>query len=392
MSITNSIQNENKKPLHIPSDVIEEILFFIQEDDLETLHSCSLINRQWCQLVIPKLWKHPFYYAQKGNSKLISLILSFLKDIQKESLIYNGIILSSTTTFNSNYRSKFNYISMIKHLHYDFMLISVEEWCKQLTFAPVNVVSLIIKIILKLFIDNSVKLNSLFIWPSHVRWRHYNLNRYIELVEPEFNGLIENLKFLHVETHSHYPSANFIQKLSLIVRNVEILHLRTPLLGLMRFPNSMEDNMAKSLCTLIQSQNNLKEFKLVNSIRYTSSFIASLSIHTNNLKSIILFDTKIDEIDTWKTLTNCFNLENFEIINCVGLHDEFILPFNNIINWKKLKWISIEKNQPSDVNDELKLWIINRYKKGLNDYGFGKLFDNFINVSKGNENGDIIIK
>ncbi|POG62922.1 hypothetical protein GLOIN_2v1691160, partial [Rhizophagus irregularis DAOM 181602=DAOM 197198] len=133
----------------------------------------------------------------------------------------------------------------------------------------------------------------------------------------------------------------------------------------MRFPNNMEDIMTKNLCTLIRSQKKLKEFKLINSIKYTSLFISSLSSN-DYLKNLILLNTKIDEIDPlWKILKNSFNLENFKIINCVGLNYDLILPFynniinnnnynfNNVNNFKKLNLIIIEKNQSIDINDEL---------------------------------------
>jgi hypothetical protein len=162
----------------------------------------------------------------------------------------------------------------------------------------------------------------------------------------------------------------------------------------MRFPNDMEDNMAKNLCTLISSQIKLKEFKLINSIKYTSLFISSL-LSNNYLKNLILLNTKIDDINPLrKILKNSFNLEIFKIINCVGLNYDLILPFynnnninNNIINvnnnnnnnnFKKLKLFIIEKNQFIDINDELKFWVISRYKKCLNDCGFlesGRLFN-----------------
>ncbi|PKC14425.1 hypothetical protein RhiirA5_350332, partial [Rhizophagus irregularis] len=130
----------------------------------------------------------------------------------------------------------------------------------------------------------------------------------------------------------------------------------------------MEDIMTKNLCTLIRSQKKLKEFKLINSIKYTSLFISSLSSN-DYLKNLILLNTKIDEIDPlWKILKNSFNLENFKIINCVGLNYDLILPFynniinnnnyknynfNNVNNFKKLNLIIIEKNQSIDINDEL---------------------------------------
>ncbi|CAG8467037.1 7194_t:CDS:2 [Funneliformis caledonium] len=276
----------------------------------------------------------------------------------RKPLICNGFVISQGSTFD--------YISMIKHLHYDYMLTSVESWCKNLVNSSGNNnVSMIIKVILRLFVDKSVELTSLFIWPNNVYLRHYNLNRYMELVEPEFNGLLKNLMSLHVETHSHYPSAKFLQKLSLIVRNVKKIHLRTPLLGLKGFPNDMEAGIAKNLCTLIQSQTKLEEFKLMGSFKFTPSFISSLSVHTDHLKSVALFETKIDEVDSWKVLTNCLNLERFEIINCVGLHSDFISLFYNVNNFKKLKWISMEKNQPNEINEELKTCAIHKYKDDL---------------------------
>jgi hypothetical protein len=251
LTMINFTKNEIiKVPFNIPSDIIEEILFFIQVDDIKTLYSCLLLNRQWCQLVVPILWKHPFYYAQKGNSKLISTILSFSStdyndnnnddDNDKINLIHNNLSLN-------NRSCTFDYISMIKHLHYDFMIISIEEWYKNNNFNNIiNLnnnnnhhynnnnnhnnknhnhnynynISLIIKYLLRLFMKKSVKLNSLFILPNHVCWNNYNLNRYMELVDPEFNELIKNLKFLYLEIYSLYPTNKFLQKFSLIVNNL----------------------------------------------------------------------------------------------------------------------------------------------------------------------------
>ncbi|RGB43249.1 hypothetical protein C1646_749991 [Rhizophagus diaphanus] len=485
---------------NISSDIIEEILFFIQIDDIKTLHSCLLLNRQWCQLVIPILWKHPFYYAQKGNSKLISTILSFSNlNYDNDDDNDDGDDGRNNNSIRRN-RMTFDYISMIRHLHYDFMIISIEKWYKDnINFFKNNIkifknnnnysfdsfknnnnnsfdnsfknsnknsfkhnnnsfknnndnnsynysndsfknnnnsyynnnnysddsfknhnhnnsfsfknnnenfkivnnnnslnnISLIMKFLLRLFIKKSVKLNSLFILSNHVCWNNnYNLNRYMELIDPEFNDFFENLKFLYLEVYSHYPSIKFLQKFSLMVNNLEILHLRTPLLGLMRFPNNMEDIMTKNLCTLIRSQKKLKEFKLINSIKYSSLFISSLSSN-DYLKNLILLNTKIDEIDPlWKILKNSFNLEIFKIINCVGLNNDLILPFynnninnninfNNLNNFKKLKLIIIEKNQFIDINDELNFWVISRCKKGLNDCGLlesGRLFDPVNNI------------
>ncbi|CAG8509770.1 17415_t:CDS:2, partial [Dentiscutata heterogama] len=369
-----------KGSIYIPSDIIEEILHFIQNEptnktdhlnnESSTLFNCLLVNRQWCRLVIPRLWRQPFLYVRKGNPKLISTFLAFLNDKSRRTLLSNGITLSSLFLksdcrirhhnfhfykfHRSQYQSNFNYASFLKHLHYDYMLSSIEEWCSYSNQSVGNAISLITNSLLKLFLDNNVKLMSLFVWPNHIHWTHYSSSRYMELVEPEVSGLLSELKYLHIETHSKYPSARFFSKLSRIV-NVGKLYLRTQLLGLMGFPNDLENEMARNISMLINSQTNLTSFTLSNSIRYTSDFIKSLSPNVHNIQNISLIETKIDEIDSWTILSNCINLQKLEIIKCAGLNVESIIPFVSA-NWETLETILIENNQPIDVNNELEQW------------------------------------
>ncbi|RIB25316.1 hypothetical protein C2G38_2031160 [Gigaspora rosea] len=368
-----------KGSIYIPSDVIEEILYFIQNEltnkndylsnESSTLFNCLLVNRQWCKLVIPLLWRQPFLYVRKGNPKLITTFLTFLNDKNRRILLSNGIILSSLLkpdcrirhqnfyfykVHKSQYRSNFNYASFLKHLHYDYMLSSIEAWCSYSNQSVGNAISLITNSLLKLFVDNNVKLIGLFVWPNHIHWTHYSSNRYMELVEPEVSGLLSELKHLHIETHSKYPSARFFSKLSQIV-NVKELYLRTQLLGIMGFPNDLENEMARNISNLINSQTNLISFTLSNSVRYTSDFIKSLSPNIHHIQNISLNETKIVEIDSWTILSSCIKLQKLEIIKCVGLNVKSIIPFVSA-NWTTLKTIIIEDNQPTDVNNELEQW------------------------------------
>ncbi|CAG8817767.1 11437_t:CDS:2, partial [Racocetra persica] len=227
-------------------------------------------------------------------------------------------------------------------------------WCSYSNQSSGNAVSLITDSLLTIFVDNNVKLTSLFVWPNHVHWTHYSSNRYMELVEPEFNGLLLELKNLHIETHSKYPSARFFSHLSRIV-NIKKLFLRTQLLGLMGFPNDLENEMARSISKLINAQTNLISFTLSNSIRYTSDFIKSLLPITHHIKNISLIESKIFEIDSWIILSKCINLQKLEIIKCAGLNVESVIPFISA-NWTTLESIHIENNQPIVVNNELVQW------------------------------------
>ncbi|CAG8437963.1 1022_t:CDS:2 [Scutellospora calospora] len=368
-----------KGSIYIPSDIIEEILYFIQNELTDktdylnnesfALFNCLLVNRQWCRLVIPRLWRQPFLYVRKGNPKLISTFLIFLNDNKRRGLQSDGIIFSSLRSLKhrnfyvhkSQYQSLFNYPSFLKHLHYDYMLSSIEGWCTYSNQSSGNAISLITNSLLTLFVDNNVKLTSLFVWPNHIHWNHYSSNRYMELVEPEFIGLLSELKNLHIETHSKYPSSRFFSKLSRIV-NVKNLYLRTQQLGLMGFPNDLENEMARNISILINEQTNLITFTLSNSIRYTSDFIKSLSSNVNNLQNISLIETKLNENESWTILSKCINLRKLEIIKCFGLNlDSLMLFLSN--SWTNLKTINIENNHPIDANSELELWANKKRNK-----------------------------
>src|SRR5437016_1017886 len=43
----------------LPPELINEVVKYFRKDFL-TLHSCILVNRQWCRSAIPLLWESPF--------------------------------------------------------------------------------------------------------------------------------------------------------------------------------------------------------------------------------------------------------------------------------------------------------------------------------------------
>ena len=61
------------------------------KNDLCSLHSCLLVNRYWCQLVIPLLWSQPFELVKETSShKIIRTLISCLpKETKKRFFICN---------------------------------------------------------------------------------------------------------------------------------------------------------------------------------------------------------------------------------------------------------------------------------------------------------------
>uniref|UniRef100_U9T6H3 F-box domain-containing protein n=1 Tax=Rhizophagus irregularis (strain DAOM 181602 / DAOM 197198 / MUCL 43194) TaxID=747089 RepID=U9T6H3_RHIID len=81
------------------SKLDKHILFLIFEelqDDPKSLFSCLMVNRLWCETVIPILWRNPWSYNDinyDNKSYLFTIIASYLSDDIKEFLTRRGIQL-----------------------------------------------------------------------------------------------------------------------------------------------------------------------------------------------------------------------------------------------------------------------------------------------------------
>ncbi|GBB87419.1 hypothetical protein RclHR1_01390009 [Rhizophagus clarus] len=82
------------------SKLNKDVLLYIFEElqyDSRFLFSCLMVNRFWCETVIPILWRNPWCYDIYYNNKnyLFIIIASYLSDDIKECLIRQGIRLPS---------------------------------------------------------------------------------------------------------------------------------------------------------------------------------------------------------------------------------------------------------------------------------------------------------
>ncbi|EXX67828.1 uncharacterized protein OCT59_003427 [Rhizophagus irregularis] len=80
----------------------KDILFLIFEElqvDSKSLFSCLMVNRIWCETVIPILWRNPWRYKMNYSNKnyLFIIIASYLSDDIKEFLTRQGIQLPSVS-------------------------------------------------------------------------------------------------------------------------------------------------------------------------------------------------------------------------------------------------------------------------------------------------------
>src|ERR1043166_7537199 len=88
---------------------IAPFLFSMKYELKKSLYSCLFVNKEWCNVVVPILWKK-CSWCNKGKSekKLFNIILSCLPSPSKQYLSNNKIALPATILLNPLI---FNYIS-----------------------------------------------------------------------------------------------------------------------------------------------------------------------------------------------------------------------------------------------------------------------------------------
>src|SRR3954452_11912447 len=93
-----SISFKKKKMEKLNVDCL--ILIFDELTDKNSLHSCLLVNKEWCKLVVPILWKK-YSRENEGSRKFLNTILSCLSTSSKKILSDNDIKLPSTILLKS---------------------------------------------------------------------------------------------------------------------------------------------------------------------------------------------------------------------------------------------------------------------------------------------------
>jgi hypothetical protein len=92
-------------PCQLPTECLDEIFDHLRYDD-ETLHSCLLVNRRWCEVSVRFLWEKIWNYD--------TLILC-LPDRSKQILRENNIPIPTLTSKPP----LFNYSSFVKSISVD---------------------------------------------------------------------------------------------------------------------------------------------------------------------------------------------------------------------------------------------------------------------------------
>src|SRR4051794_32288926 len=87
------------------------IIFNELQSDKKSLYSCLLVNREWCRIVVPILWKSAWFNDKKSEQKVFSIILFCLPSSSKQLLSDNDVKLQLSLKTRFSTKPLFKYIS-----------------------------------------------------------------------------------------------------------------------------------------------------------------------------------------------------------------------------------------------------------------------------------------
>ncbi|CAG8604021.1 6140_t:CDS:1 [Paraglomus brasilianum] len=309
----------------IPLDILSIILFYIsQESDPSTkrksLHSCLLVNRTWCAIVIPMCWSDPFSIIQSVYA--IDTYLNFLSRKERRGLTMSGIVLPERQ------KSKlFDYPTYLKELKLSQLWNAADDWWimkSRTRFRIDKQKRILTKTLAKLFLGPRSRIRCLTIDSSI-------------LIKSDFVDLRSTLTQLNQAVNQLCIDKVFDWSMFSAIQNSPAVESITTLdLGEYVFmsdtPNiSITDQLL--LVELISSIRKLRRIRIYGHGTMPTEVLRSLGKHANNLKSITLeyMDFNLlGDSNAMQAIEACGLLEELEIINCLNATGQQLAPLIDV--------------------------------------------------------------
>ncbi|GBC10269.1 hypothetical protein RclHR1_00950006 [Rhizophagus clarus] len=253
------------------------LIFEELRDDEKALLSCLSINKTFCEIIIPILWKNPWKFLRKGKDRLLlNVILSHLSNESKNNLIQNNILI------NSYQRPLFDYISFCRHLNLNVIqriIYSLHEESKA---------KIIENELLNLFISENMKYTHLYL--------PYQFNFQIHCILGA-NSCLSEIKFLSCNASVENNVLDGLTEICKLIKEVEIYFERCNNYGISR---------------LIETQKKLFSICLLDSYKNYGSFHEiienSLIKHANTIQYL-----RIQKPPVTNILSSFVNLKVLEL-------------------------------------------------------------------------------
>jgi hypothetical protein len=331
-------------------ELTEEIIqYFLY--DYKTLYSCILVNRLWCRLAIPLLWEDPFSFPNlTKNYHFIEVYLYNLNEDDKIRLNEYGI---NSNLFSSS--TLFNYPNFIKHFNIYNTYCSINFWKIVKKVKDENFTVLIIKLLLKIFVENGANLRT-FVNYSDC----YGINN------TKFDLITQNPNFIcNIKNLKIDPSKN--------LHYLEFLCSNCNSISFLDIHLSFDKNHMKYFSQIVNSQRNIKKIKIT--ICYNIFPVLQLlknSNCSNTLNTIIFYHVdfiSVVDANVTKIFEQLNVLKSIHILHCCSLNFGFIQHIVNVTKSFELKTLFI--SEPLQI-DLLQL-LLQKFGYCLENVGFTSL-------------------
>src|SRR5436190_17777286 len=187
----------------------KDVLFLVikeLQNDRKSLHSCLLVDRTWCEITIPLLWKNPWKFClidSAGSILLFNVILSHLSEGSRENL------KQKIDLFVARQQPLFNYISFCRYLNlYILERMTVKRLGRNFEESKISIIR---NEIMRLFINRNTKFTHLYL----------NSHPYFQIHISGAEHCFSELIFLQCDIFND----NDLERLARISKSIETLEL-----------------------------------------------------------------------------------------------------------------------------------------------------------------------
>ncbi|CAI2176223.1 8995_t:CDS:1 [Funneliformis geosporum] len=280
------------------------------KNNFVSLYSCVLVNRHWCTLALPELWKNPFDVINdsnlkgviKANIRLLNTYISCLSEDTRKNFGLKSFTKSPL----------FDYGIYLQYLHLKIIHKSIYIW---LNFGDPVVFKLksttkkrkvsiddeqILKALCEYFVNRSTRIKG-------VDLSYGTYLNVFDLPNADLNLLrLQNFKF------GMQCNSGAVSSAAKITKNISTLDIN--LIDAAPYPKLITS--LNDIVRLIKSQKNLKQITLCCSVSDFSEIINSLSIHYETLTHINLHHINFEYDFPLAEFAEYLNLNYLEIDNC----------------------------------------------------------------------------
>ncbi len=332
-------------------EITNHIIQYLR-NDLKTLHSCILVNRFLCRIVIPILWEDPFSVLcqEECPYKILDTYLSFFNENDKTKLKEFGITIN-LSSFNKplfNYPSfikaintfrvelyTVNWINNLDHINSTHSTNSTNQVKSDVTFFPIyNIENTSLEIkknlvnskkakdficisLFKLFINNDASLIDLIItYNDYYGLFFINIYQLI-LDNPKF---ISNVKNFTLNCSKFDSIQHFLKSLASSLSSIRHLDIYINR-GL----------STENLANFIHSQTQLLSLSLWSkTITESAASLGAFMYCSDTLVSLMFFHCDFTKILSFNRLKYLTQLRSLQFISCKGLTTQVFQPLLDI--------------------------------------------------------------